>query len=138
MSLEIMLGRLQKVKRSGHGQYMACCPAHEDRSPSLSIKDTGEGRLLINCLAGCDTLNVLNALGMDWEDVMPPKEASYQAPVKQRVYPSDALKAIQTEARIVMLAAYSILDKKDMTVGDFQRLQLAMERINEVVEMANA
>lgn len=35
----------------GHG--MACCPAHEDRQPSLSLADGADGRLLVKCHAGC-------------------------------------------------------------------------------------
>jgi hypothetical protein len=45
-----------------HGSYgTACCPAHDDRSPSLSISER-DGRLLWRCHAGCDQGAVLEAL----------------------------------------------------------------------------
>jgi hypothetical protein len=40
----------------------ACCPAHEDRNPSLSIADGRDGRLLIHCHAGCEQLAVIKTL----------------------------------------------------------------------------
>lgn len=46
-----------------HGRYgVACCPAHGDRKPSLSLSDGPSGRLLVNCKAGCDFLSILGAL----------------------------------------------------------------------------
>src|SRR5437660_11651863 len=45
-----------------HGSYgMASCPAHDDKSPSLAIRDLG-GRLLVHCHAGCDQALVVDAL----------------------------------------------------------------------------
>lgn len=41
---------------------IACCPAHEDRSPSLSIANGHSGRLLLTCHAGCSFVHVLDAL----------------------------------------------------------------------------
>src|SRR3546814_20645613 len=43
---------------------MCCCPAHEDRTPSLSVR-VGETRLLFKCFAGCDISDVLRALRRD-------------------------------------------------------------------------
>lgn len=37
------------------------CPAHDDRSPSLSVR-VGERSLLFHCFAGCDNLDVITAL----------------------------------------------------------------------------
>lgn len=40
---------------------MCRCPAHDDRSPSLSVR-AGEQALLFKCFAGCDTLDVIRAI----------------------------------------------------------------------------
>ena len=57
-----------RPKRSGPGQWHALCPAHQDRNPSLSIKDTAD-RVLINCHAGCETQDVVNALGLSFSEL---------------------------------------------------------------------
>jgi hypothetical protein len=44
-----------------HGYGTARCPAHNDRSPSLSIRD-GDKRLLVRCYAGCNASDVIAAL----------------------------------------------------------------------------
>jgi hypothetical protein len=51
--------------RHGHQSsagYVACCPAHEDRNPSLSLCDSGDGKVLIHCHAGCSQEAVIAAL----------------------------------------------------------------------------
>jgi hypothetical protein len=56
------IARALSGRRSGRG-WIACCPAHEDRSPSLSICDAGEGNIiLVKCHAGCDQHSVIAAL----------------------------------------------------------------------------
>jgi hypothetical protein len=133
-----LLNKLNKVKRTSTNQYIACCPAHDDKSPSLSITDKGDGKILINCYAGCGTEDVLDSIGMSFEDIMPPKVIEHKvAPIKQKVYASDALKVIQLESRIVIMAAYELRRNKPMTEQDLARLELAMERINIASEMAN-
>jgi len=55
------------------GSWMARCPAHHDRKPSLSIRDADDGKVLIHCHAGCDQLGViavLRSLGL-WKDYHP-------------------------------------------------------------------
>lgn len=42
--------------------WMACCPVHEDRSPSLSISAGNDGKILVRCHAGCDQCDVIAAL----------------------------------------------------------------------------
>ena len=48
-------------RRAGAG-WMARCPAHDDRSPSLSLRDAGADRVLVYCHAGCDQRRVIAAL----------------------------------------------------------------------------
>ena len=57
--IEDVLRMLKKVKRQGNG-FLACCPAHDDKNPSLSINEEG-GRVLVNCFAGCTQEAVLDA-----------------------------------------------------------------------------
>ena len=49
---------------------MAHCPAHDDRKPSLSIRDADDGKVLVRCHAGCDQedlIAVLRSRGL-WEE----------------------------------------------------------------------
>lgn len=59
-----MIGKsLRVVKQIGPDNWMAVCPAHEDRRASLALKMV-DGKLLMYCHAKCDTRDVLAALGM--------------------------------------------------------------------------
>ena len=51
---------LEAVRRNGDG-YMARCPAHEDRTPSLSVSDGDQGGVVLYCHAGCTTAAVCTA-----------------------------------------------------------------------------
>jgi hypothetical protein len=53
------------------------------------------------------------------------------------IYASEALKLIQFEARIVLVAAYDLKHNKSLTSDELGRLELAMQRINKAVEGAN-
>ena len=46
---------------SGEG-WVACCPAHDDTTPSLSINETSAGKVLVKCFAGCPQAAVIAAL----------------------------------------------------------------------------
>ena len=69
MRTEEILDRLQKVKSCGSGKWKACCPAHEDKSPSLSIKQTDEGNTLIKCWSGCFTADIVESIGLQMNDL---------------------------------------------------------------------
>jgi hypothetical protein len=47
---------------------MACCPAHEDRTPSLGVT-LGRKAILFHCFAGCDQESVLSALAREGFEV---------------------------------------------------------------------
>ena len=62
MRLDEFTAPLDGVRRSGFG-VMACCPAHEDASQSLSVKE-GERTLLVRCFAGCTLDEITAAMGV--------------------------------------------------------------------------
>lgn len=62
------LSLLKGVKSTGNNQYMALCPAHDDKNQSLSVK-LADGKILLKCFAGCVSENVLQALGLEIKDL---------------------------------------------------------------------
>ena len=67
--IDIVLSRLQRTRCARKRSFMAECPAHEDRIPSLSITEGQDGRVLIHCFAGCDASAVLGAIGLSYSDL---------------------------------------------------------------------
>ena len=77
--IERLLAVLKGVRQTGHGRYMARCPAHDDRSPSLSLRETDDGRILIHCYAGCGAAAVMESLGLSLRDLMPESRGDARA-----------------------------------------------------------
>jgi hypothetical protein len=71
MSADSLLERLEGVRPSGHGRWIARCPAHDDRSPSLSIREMDDGRVLVHCHAGCGAVDVVDSVGLSLSDLFP-------------------------------------------------------------------
>ena len=66
-----LLDRLDRVQGK-NGKWMARCPAHDDRGPSLSIGEGDKGSVLIHCFAGCSAEAVMNSVGLELSDLFPP------------------------------------------------------------------
>jgi hypothetical protein len=64
MNAEDLIARLDAVRTTGPGRWLARCPAHEDRRPSLAIRGLENGRTLLHCFAGCPVDSVVSALGL--------------------------------------------------------------------------
>jgi hypothetical protein len=70
---EIVLPKFASVRRSGAG-YVVRCPAHEDRTASLTIGPGEKHPVVFHCQAGCNSEEVLTALGLTWGDLSKPRE----------------------------------------------------------------
>ncbi len=73
-----VLAKVAKVKRAGDG-WCACCPAHEDRTPSLSISVSDDDRVLLCCHAGCTIEAICEAIGLSTRDLYPAARAGESA-----------------------------------------------------------
>jgi hypothetical protein len=71
-----VLSRLNNVRKSDDS-WTACCPAHDDRHPSLSIGIGTEEQVLLHCHAGCSTESVLAAIGLEMKDLFPSSSATF-------------------------------------------------------------
>lgn len=104
MSVEDLISRLSKVRRMGNDRWMACCPAHADKSPSLSIRELSDGRVLLHCWTGCSTEAVLDAVGLTFDDLFPEKLEAHHLPrVKPAFSPREVLAAMVPEIYAIAL-----------------------------------
>jgi hypothetical protein len=129
-----LLGRLSKVKSTGRNTWLACCPAHDDKSPSLSIKEEHDGHILLHCFAGCSAADIVDTVGIDIGDLFPPEPVHHKAPVRKKFYATDILAAIKFESQLVLMAAYELRKNKPLDDTDMKRLELAYERIREAID----
>ena len=134
MNVEDFLSRLEKVKRTGKGSWLACCPAHADKSPSLSVGVGDDGRILIRCFAECGAHAVVGALGLELADLFPEKAIEH-APV-MRFPAHDVLAAIADELMIVEVIACDLERGLPVNQDDYDRLHLAISRITAAKEAA--
>jgi hypothetical protein len=135
MSAENLLSRLERVKRTGAGRWQARCPAHDDKGPSLSVRELDDGRVLVHCFAGCDVHEVLAAVTLTIDDLFPPRELGHQVRKEGRPFPAaDILRAIASEALIVAVAGSHLLAGYPWTDADRDRLFLAVSRIQAALD----
>lgn len=65
------VARALRGRRIGRGKWMCKCPAHHEKTGSLSITDMGQGKTRLHCFAGCYQADVLRAVGLTWKDLRP-------------------------------------------------------------------
>ena len=62
---------LEGVKPTGVNRWMAKCPAHDDRFPSLAVSTGDDGTILLKCFAGCNVGEITAAVGLRISDLFP-------------------------------------------------------------------
>ena len=135
MTAENLLSRLERVKRTGAGRYQARCPAHDDKGPSLSIRELDDGRVLVHCFAGCEVHSILSAAGLSFDDLFPPRALGDSTKRDGRPFPAaDILRAIAFEVLVVAVAGSSMLAGEPFNAVDRDRLFLAVGRIQAALE----
>ena len=117
--LDKVLSCLDKVKPAGANKWKACCPAHDDKNPSLAISETADGTVLLKCWAGCTAQSIVSAIGLELRDLFPSEK-------RERRGPSAA--AVKHE-RAVYLIGKALLDKGALEGDDLQRFNLAKQRL---------
>lgn len=127
-----LLSRLNKVRPSGHGSWLACCPAHADRHPSLAVREADDGKVLVHCFAGCSIQEVVSAVGLQLADLFPSRQ--HHAPPERRPFPASlALQAVAQEALVVAATCVAVTDGKPFTPRDRERLIQAAARLQSAV-----
>lgn len=137
MSADDLISRLDGVKKTGQTSWKAKCPSHKDRTPSLTVRELPDGRVLLHCFAGCDTHSVLDSVGLTFHDIMPEYLGNDFQKVRQPFNPRDVLDAVANEAMIVAMAASDKAHGREVSGAEKERLQLAAFRLLEAKEMVD-
>ena len=129
--IDNILSQLEKVTQRQPGQFSARCPAHADKGPSLSIRETPEGSVLIYCFAGCTVAAVVAAMGLDMTALFPPREKSGREPTRtpRLLTAGQALELLESEATLVAMAAGNLQQGVILNQSDLDRLNKASGRI---------
>ena len=132
MRADALLSVLKDVRQRGQDQYMAKCPAHPDKTASLSIKCCADGRVLLHCFAGCQPDDVLGAVGLEFSHIMPERIGHDLPRVRHAISAADAMRILKMETTLVGIVASDMLAHREITEETWQRLAKAAARIQEV------
>jgi hypothetical protein len=134
-------GRGLTVKSAGPGQWMTQCSAHEDRSPSLSVSE-GDGKILLNCHAGCETSDVCERLGLTVGDLFDagPNGNGRVVPIrpepKPDPLPTDADLKAWAEALSPAIVE-RLQERRGWTAGALEKLKVGYARRELVLPIRN-
>ena len=133
-----LLERLDRVKECGPGRWMARCPSHEDKSPSLSIREAQDGTILLHDFAGCGAADIVAAVGLQLSDLFPNKLADCIPARRDRKHfhaAREALKALKFEVLLVAMAAEDVHRGVELDDADRERLWEAVHKIRHAAEL---
>ena len=130
------------LRERGRHQWSARCPAHEDRGPSLSVKETDDGRTLLHCFAGCSVEQITDSLGIDLEDLFPDTSGDRPGagPIRRRglLPPAQAFELVADEMMFAAVAAANLAHGLTLTEADRARLTKAAGRVAYFREQVRA
>lgn len=125
--VQTVLARLTKVRRSGKG-WLACCPAHGDRDPSLSVSAGRDGRVVVHCHKGCAPTAVVAAIGLEMGDLFPdtaravlPPYTPPPATPRATAEPRAATEALRDDLRWEVVDTFDYVDADGQLLFQVQR-----------------
>lgn len=125
----MILARLDRVKKTGPDQWLACCPAHEDNTPSMTIRALDD-RILMHCFGGCAIEQILDALGITFEDLfaepLEPKRS-----MRRTFSSGDVLSALAEESLVIATISGNLRRGMVLSDIDHDRLITAASRLEE-------
>ena len=135
-----LLSRLEGVSRAHQKGKLTCwsarCPAHADKTPSLSLADDN-GTLLLHCHAGCTADEIVLAVGMDLADLFPRRITSGKPGQRQFWLGVTGFRAILSDVTLVAAVASAMRLRREISERDYEALFDAAQRLQRTAEAAN-
>lgn len=131
-----LLSRLSGVRSTGRDRWIAKCPAHDDRSPSMTVRQLPDGRTLMHCFAGCETAAILDALGLTFSDLFPEPLTRESLPrTRGGIGAHEALACLRSESAVLAIMASDLASGQAI---DADRAALCAGRIASALEAVHA
>lgn len=140
MNASDLVQHLARARRTGPASWSACCPAHEDKSPSLAVRETDDGRILLHCFGGCSADAVVGALGLDMTDLFPPRDNTPGGGKTRERRPwraADLLRLAAHESTTALLVAADLAAGREVSDADRKRLVEATARLCDISQAVN-
>ena len=131
-NIDALLSKLDKVRSNGNGKWLACCPAHNDKSPSLAIKETEDDKILIHCFSGCAVADIVAAVGLELSDLMPDNPTYQKGAKPPKFNKNELFDRLAFESTILSLAIRQLLNLEDLSREDLIRVIQAENVINDI------
>lgn len=98
---DLVLSKLEGIRKVGERSFMARCPAHADSTASLGVKEGDDGRCLLRCHAGCTTEDIVANVELAMSDLFPERDARGADIVAKYDYRDEAGKLLYQVVRLV-------------------------------------
>jgi hypothetical protein len=134
MTGDEFVSRLDGVRVSGTGRWMARCPAHEDKRASLSVRELDDGTVLLHCFALCLPIDVCAAVGIELRDLFPAgvrRRGNDEQLDELKLSARDALAALCDEVMVAAYVAADMVSHRTIDEEDWKRLATAARRISD-------
>jgi len=135
MIADKILSALEGVRQTGDCRWIARCPAHDDRSPSLSIRATDD-RLLIHCFAGCSAYEVVSAVGLELDALFPESVDPVKGgrPLSRPFPATHILKCLAFESLVNLFCAEAMARGETLEQRDRDRLLQSAARFRAAIQ----
>ena len=142
MQVEELLSLLKGVRPSGNGRWVARCPHHNDKHPSLAITKGDRVPIVLHCFAGCDPDQIVAAIGLELSDLMPDRDPDFNDSERARLAvpftAEQALRCLSAEADFLFVIAADVLNGKPIDSLTKDRVVEAASRIGQARRICHA
>lgn len=130
MTVQTILNRLDKVRKTGTDKWRTPCPVHNGKDYNMSIRECSDGTVLAHCfVCGADGPALCDALGISKSEIFPP-DSQYVRPVVTKKMQQEALE----DEFVISIAS----QQRKLTLEDKRRLRLAKARLEGIEQIKNA
>lgn len=130
MIADEILSCLDKVKQTGEGRWVALCPCHEEKTPSMCITEKDDA-VYVHCFGcGANGKDVCEKLGIEPFKLFADgfKAGDYKKP---KIPATDILRCISFESLFISMCADQLSVGTPLKDDDRERLKLAAKRVRQ-------